>query len=167
MPRAGMPRADYVMRKFGSEERSRRLYGQITDLGASEGVPFRFERIARTPSSIDAHRLVRLAARAGGTLAAGIVDALFLAHFAEGRDIGEPRVLAAIGAEFGLDPAAIRFVLAGTDMIDEVHGENLRAHRLGINGVPCFVLGERMAIAGAQEPEVIERLLDVAMLEVN
>ncbi len=167
MPRAGMPRADYVMRKFGSEERSRRLYGQITDLGASEGVPFRFERIARTPSSIDAHRLVRLAARAGGTLAAGIVDALFVAHFAEGRDIGEPRVLATIGAEFGLDPAAIRFVLAGTDMIDEVHGENLRAHRLGINGVPCFVLGERMAIAGAQEPEVIERLLDVAMLEAT
>ena len=140
------------------------LYSQITELGSTEGVTFRFDRISRMPSSVDAHRLVRFAARADGAMASGIVDALFVAHFAEGRDIGDQRVLASIGGEFGLDSSAIRMLLGGTDMIDEVHGENLRAHRLGINGVPCFVLGERMAIAGAQEPEVIERLLDVAIL---
>ncbi len=165
MPRTGMLRSDYVTRKFGSEARSRRLYGQITELGASEGVPFRFDRITRTPSSGDAQRLVRLAARQGSGLAGAVVDALFLAHFAEGRDIGDVQVLASLGAEFGVDPAATRLVLAGPDMVDEVHGENLRAHRLGINGVPCFLLGEKMAIAGAQEPEVIERLLDVALLD--
>ena len=48
---------------------------------------------------------------------------------------------------------------------DAVHAENLRAHRLGINGVPCFVVAGRHAIAGAQEPEVLERLLDVALVE--
>ena len=165
MPRAGLPRADYLTRKFGSEERSRRLYGQITELGASEGVLFRFDRILRMPSSVDAHRLVRFAARQGGGLAGTLIDALFVAHFAEGRDIGDARVLASVAGDHGLDVAAVRLMLAGPDMVDEVHGENLRAHRLGINGVPCFVLGERMAIAGAQEPEVIERLLDVALLE--
>ena len=46
-----------------------------------------------------------------------------------------------------------------------MHAENLRAHRLGINGVPCFVIAGRHAIAGAQEGEVIERLLDVAAME--
>jgi predicted DsbA family dithiol-disulfide isomerase len=45
-----------------------------------------------------------------------------------------------------------------------VHAENLRAHRLGINGVPCFLLEGRHAIAGAQEPEVLDRLLDVALV---
>jgi predicted DsbA family dithiol-disulfide isomerase len=165
MPRGGMSRADYVTRKFGSEERSRRLYGQITELGGAEGVPFRFDRMMRMPSSVDAHRLVRFAARIDGTLAADIVDALFVAHFSDGRDIGDLRVLTAIGAEFGLDIPSVRTLLIGPEMVDEVHGENLRAHRLGINGVPCFVLGDRMAIAGAQEPEVIERLLDVAMLD--
>ena len=168
MPRAGMTRADYVTRKFGSEERSRRLYGQITDLGAAEGVPFRFERIVRTPSSVDAHRLVRLAARSGQAgLATDLVDALFAAHFEDGRDIGDTRVLVAIGEAHGLDSRAVRLMLAGHDMVDEVHAENLRAHRIGINGVPCFVLGERMAIAGAQESEVIERLIDVAVLEAG
>ena len=167
MPRGGMARSDYVTRKFGSEERSRRLYGQIAELGAAEGVTFRFDRIVRTPSSVDAHRLVRLAARTGSGLATTVVELLFSAHFTEGRDIGDPRVLCTLGGEAGLAPTAIRHLLAGTDMVDEVHGENLRAHRLGINGVPCFVLGERMAIAGAQEPEVIERLLDVAVLEAS
>ena len=55
--------------------------------------------------------------------------------------------------------------LAGDRETDHVHAENLRAHRLGINGVPCFVVGNRHAIAGAQEPEVLDRLLNVAAVE--
>ncbi len=55
--------------------------------------------------------------------------------------------------------------VASDDEADAVHADNLRAHRLGINGVPCFVIGGRHAIAGAQEPEVIERLLDVAAVD--
>ena len=50
---------------------------------------------------------------------------------------------------------------------EAVHAENLRAHRLGINGVPCFVVAGQHAIAGAQDSEVIERLLDVAAVEAT
>ena len=66
----------------------------------------------------------------------------------------------------GLDPAAARAMLASDAELDGVHADNLRAHRLGINGVPCFVVAGRHAIAGAQEPEVIERLLDVAAVQM-
>ena len=163
MPRAGMARGDYVVRKFGGEERARRLYASIADIGRAEGLAFRFERIRRTPSSIDAHRLVRFAARSGR--ADDMVMALFAAHFSDGLDIGDPFVLAALARSIGLDPAAARAFLGGETDLDTVQNENLRAHRLGINGVPCFVLGGRHAIAGAQESEVIERLLDVALLE--
>jgi predicted DsbA family dithiol-disulfide isomerase len=89
--------------------------------------------------------------------------AIFRAHFAQGRDIGSRAVLAAIAEENGVPDAAT--FLASDAETDAVHAENLRAHRLGINGVPCFVIGGRHAIAGAQESEVIERLLDVAALE--
>ncbi len=163
MPRAGMSRSDYVMRKFGGEERARRLYASITEVGRSEGVMFRFERIRRTPSSVDAHRLVRWAASFGR--ADEVVEALFAAHFSDGRDIGDAGVLAAIAASCGLRPMAARGFLAGSADVDAVHADNLRAHRLGINGVPCFVVSGVHAIAGAQEPEVIERLLDVAAAE--
>ena len=165
MPRGGMPRADYVMRKFGGEERARRLYGSITDIGRIDGVNFRFDRVRRTPSSVDAHRLVRWAGRYGR--AADMVEALFAAHFTDGRDIGDPSVLAAIAASCGLRSDAAYAFLASDHDTDAIHADNLRAHRLGINGVPCFVIAGRHAIAGAQEPEVIERLLDVAAVEAQ
>ncbi len=165
MPRAGMPRADYLVRKFGGEDRAKRLYGSIAEIGRTEGLQFRFDRIRRTPSSVDAHRLVRWAAQYGRS--DELVEALFSAHFTDGLDIGDVQVLAAIAMACGLDgPESLRF-LASDAEIDSVHSENLRAHRLGINGVPCFVIGGRHAIAGAQEPEVIERLLDVAVVEAE
>ena len=83
----------------------------------------------------------------------------------EGYDIGDHGVLIAIATACGLDAGETRKFLASDDEADGVHADNLRAHRLGINGVPCFVIGGRHAIAGAQEPEVIERLLDVAAVE--
>jgi predicted DsbA family dithiol-disulfide isomerase len=163
MPRNGMARPDYVIRKFGGEERARRLYASITELGRREGVAFAFERIRRTPSSVDAHRLVRFAARYDR--ADAMVEALFSVHFSEGYDIGDPAVLVALAVACGLDAAAAKAFLATDAEADQVHADNLRAHRLGINGVPCFVIGGRHAIAGAQEPEVIERLLDVAAVD--
>jgi predicted DsbA family dithiol-disulfide isomerase len=160
-----MSRTDYVMRKFGGEERARRLYASITEIGRAEGVMFQFDRVRRTPSSVDAHRLVRWAANFGR--ADEVVEALFAAHFSDGRDIGDPGVLAAIAASCGLRPMGARSFLAGMTDVDAVHADNLRAHRLGINGVPCFVVSGVHAIAGAQEPEVIERLLDVAAAEAT
>ncbi|MDR3525263.1 MAG: DsbA family oxidoreductase [Acetobacteraceae bacterium] len=163
MPRAGMARADYVARKFGGEERAKRLYASIAEIGIAEGIPFRFERIRRTPSSIDAHRLVRWAdAHGRGT---HMVEALFAAHFCDGRDIGDWQVLIAIAGACGLDAMAAHAFLHSDAESDAIHAENLRAHRLGINGVPCFVIAGRHAIAGAQEPEVIARLLDIAVVE--
>ena len=163
MPRAGMPRNDYVVRKFGGEERARRLYSTVSDIGRGEGLLFRFDRIRRTPSSVDAHRLTQWAATYGA--GAELVEALFAAHFTEGRDIGDIGVLVAIAVACGLDGRGAQAFLASGADSDAVHAENLRAHRLGINGVPCFVVGGRHAIAGAQEPEVIERLLNVALIE--
>lgn len=163
MPRIGMSRPDYVVRKFGGEDRARRLYSSISDIGRAEGLQFRFDRIRRTPSSVDAHRLVRYAARFG--CANEMVEALFSAHFTDGHDIGEHAVLVAVASACGLDPLPVRRFLASDDDAEAVHADNLRAHRLGINGVPCFVIGGSHAIAGAQEPEVIERLLDVAAVD--
>jgi predicted DsbA family dithiol-disulfide isomerase len=159
----GVPRQEYLVRKFGGEERARRLHGTIAELGRAEGLDFRFDRIRRVPHSLDAHRLVRWAGRFG--LADALVDALFEAYFMDGADIGDAAVLAGIAGRLGLEAPAARRFLATVAEVEAVHADNLRAHRLGINGVPCFVVAGRHAIAGAQEPEVLERLLDVALVE--
>ena len=157
----GVPRQDYLVRKFGGEDRARRLHGTIAELGAAEGIEFRFDLIRRVPHTLDPHRLVRWAATRGD--ADSLVMAIFAAHFCEGRDIANPEVLTTLAGAAGLDRAATRDFLATTQEVEAVHAENLRAHRLGINGVPCFVVAGGSAIAGAQEPEVLERLLDVAL----
>jgi predicted DsbA family dithiol-disulfide isomerase len=159
----GVARQDYMLRKFGGEDRARRLHATITEIGRGEGLAFAFERIRRIPPSVDAHRLVRFADRQG--LADAMVKTLFEAYFRDGLDIGDQAVLADIAGGLGMEPAAIGRLLASQQETEAVHADNLRAHRLGINGVPCFVVQGRHAIAGAQEPEVLERLFDVALVE--
>ncbi|MDE8348045.1 MAG: DsbA family oxidoreductase [Acidocella sp.] len=160
MPRQGMSRTDYMVRKFGAEDRAKRLYSSITEIAAAEGIIFNFSNIRRTPSSVDAHRLVRHIAPLG--IANSLVHLIFRAHFIEGLDIGNTDILTAIAAAQGLDPITIRKFLTSGEGIEFVHAENLHAHRLGINGVPCFLIDGDQAIAGAQEPEVLERLIDLA-----
>lgn len=164
MPGGGMPRSEYLLRKFGAEDRARRLHAAITEVGRAEGIAFRFDMIVRTPSSVEAHRLVRLAARTGQGREAA--EAVFNAFFTEGRDIGQVEVLADLAVGLGLGRAETLAFLHGTEETEAVQAENLRAHRMGINGVPCLILSGRHAISGAQEAEVISRLFDVAVLEV-
>jgi predicted DsbA family dithiol-disulfide isomerase len=165
IPPGGVSRAEFVARKFGGEDRARRLQNALTELGRAEGIGFRFELMGRVPSSINAHRLVRYAVREG--LGEMMVEALFYAYFAEGVDIGDPVRLATLAGRVGLDAhAALAFLHSGEEA-EAVHTENLRAHRLGINGVPCFIIAGQQAIAGAQEPEVLERLLDVALQQYH
>ena len=165
IPPGGVSRAEFVARKFGGEDRARRLQNALAELGRAEGIGFRFDLMGRVPSSVNAHRLVRYAVREG--LGEMMVEALFHAYFADGTEIGEVDRLATLAGRVGLDPnAALAFLRSGEEA-EAVHTENLRAHRLGINGVPCFIIAGQQAIAGAQEPEVLERLLDVALQQYH
>lgn len=159
MPRAGISSADYLIRKFGAEDRARRLQATISELGDAEGINFDFASIRRAPDSVAAHRLVREAAKQGA--ADLLVMNIFAAYFAEGLDIGNNAVLTSLARRSGMDEKAAAAFLDREEGAELVYTENLRAHRLGINGVPCFILGGEHAISGAQESEVLERLLEL------
>jgi predicted DsbA family dithiol-disulfide isomerase len=64
--------------------------------------------------------------------------------------------------QHGMNETVILEFLGSGDGTEVIHAENLHAHRLGINGVPCFLIDGEHAIAGAQEMEVLERLIDLA-----
>ena len=158
MPPEGIDRAIYLVRKFGSEARVRRVYGAIADAGQSEEIDFAFDSIRQTPNSVDSHRLVRFAGDAAGDA----VEALFQAYFLRGENIGERDVLVGIGTGIGLDGHTLRAYLESDTDIDDVLAENTRAHRLGINGVPAYVIDGTMVISGAQDPAILARVMDVA-----
>jgi predicted DsbA family dithiol-disulfide isomerase len=161
IPADGIDRTAYLIRKFGSEARVRRVYGAIAQAGESVDIDFAFDRIDRTPNSVDSHRLIRYALLNGAN--PRIVETLFFAHFIEGLDIGRQDVLQEIGARDGLDGAAIGAYLNSEEDIDFVYDENTRAHRMGVNGVPAFVFNEKMVISGAQEPQILARMIDAAI----
>ncbi len=160
MPPEGISREFYLAAKFGSPRQAMRSYAAIAAAGRGEGIEFAFERIRRTPNTLNAHRLIRLAANEGSCDA--IVEALFRAYFIDGLDIGDIEALAEIAARAALDHGATRAYLAGEAGAQEVLAEEDRARRLGIHAVPCFVLERGYAIAGAQEPEIFLPLFDIA-----
>lgn len=160
MPAEGVDRSTYLMRKFGSQARISRVFGAISDFAEAVGIEFAFEQIQRTPNTLNAHRLVRFAEMHGRASAA--VEALFHHHFVRGRDIGDVGELIRVGAELGFPPHEIRSHLQSERDIADVFAANARAHRLGINGVPTFLFERTYVISGAQEPQVLSRMLDVA-----
>ncbi len=158
MPREGMDRAHYLAAKFGSAAQARRIYDEIAETGAAEGIAFAFSRIARTPNTLDAHRLIRLAAAEGRQDA--VVEALFRAYFLDGIDIGAREALIAIAERAGIAREIAETYLASQDALDAVRREDLGARRLGITGVPCFIVNGRYAISGAQAPEIFLRVFE-------
>ncbi|HEY9446652.1 MAG TPA: DsbA family protein, partial [Burkholderiales bacterium] len=62
LPERGIPRAEYLERKFGSRTRT---YDRVAAVGATVGIPFAFDRIAVQPNTVSAHRLLLLADREG------------------------------------------------------------------------------------------------------
>jgi len=159
LPATGLEREAYLALRFGSEARARKVFGAITTAGESAAIEFAFDRIRRTPNTVDAHRLVRFAAGHGKADAA--VEALFARHFIYAEDIGKVAVLIRIGSSIGLPESSLHSYLSSGEDVAWVNDSTTRAHRLGINGVPAFVFNDQMVISGAQEPAVLSRMLEV------
>jgi predicted DsbA family dithiol-disulfide isomerase len=123
-------------------------------------VTFAFERMPRTPNTLLAHRLILFAEEQ--SKADAVIRALFRALFQDGRDVGRPEVLAAIAGEAGLDQAEVSEFLKDDRLAPEVHAAHEQAERIGIRGVPVFIVDREHAITGAQPPEVLAGLIDVA-----
>lgn len=152
MPREGVERDAYRTAKFGSLERSRELDAQVAAAGTAAGLEFRLDRQRRTPNTVDAHRLVRRAGEAGGApLQDAVAEALFRAYFQDGRDIGDPAVLAEIASGAGLADAAA--FLASDEGEAAVREEDAGFRRLGISGVPSFALAGHVLFSGAVPAE--------------
>lgn len=161
IPREGMDRHDYLVRKFG-EEKLARLHDPLVAAGRAEGVPFRFDRIARTPNTLNAHRLLRWAADGGRQSA--MAERLFMAYWHDGLDVGDTGVLLKIAIDCHLDGTDIEQRLAGDADLDQVRAEIDAAFELGITGVPTFIIANRFAVVGAQPPEVLIGALTRALL---
>lgn len=153
MPAEGMPRAAYRARKFGPE-RARQSDLQMAEHGREVGIAFAFDKMQRTPNTRLAHRLLWHAGRQGEEAQNALVNRLFAGYFEEGLDIGRKDVLLDLAAEAGLDAGEARNVIDGDESLQAVLDLEGEGMRMGIRGVPYFVLIGKYAVSGAQPPEV-------------
>ena len=163
MPADGMDRQKYLAVKFGGADRAERQYDRIRQAGREEGIAFRFDLIERTPNTVNSHRLLSFADRAG--LQDVVSEALYRAYFFNGRDIGSIDELVALAEEAGLEGARTRAWLESDAERAAVLAEDEKARLTGITGVPCFIIEDRYAVSGAQSPEVFLQIFDVVREE--
>ena len=165
MPNGGIDRKLYLSAKFGGAESGTRVYKAIETAGAAVGIDFKFDDIKITPDSTDSHRLIFKVCSERPAVGNALVEDLFVAYFLEGQNIGDLDILAEIAVTHGEDRNEILDYLAGDMDRDFVGQENRVAHQMGVTGVPCFVFNGRHALSGAQEPEILQRMVRLARQE--
>jgi predicted DsbA family dithiol-disulfide isomerase len=152
--------AEHLASKYGmSIEQAEAANAQMTALAAQEELEYHLDR-TRGGNSFDAHRLIQLGAERG--LQDAVKERLMRAYFTEGERIGDREMLVCLATEAGLEPEEARAVLGSDAYGDAVRADEALAHRIGIQGVPYFVLNRRYGVSGAQPAEVLLQALEKA-----
>lgn len=151
IPPEGRDRHEYMLGKFGSEERIREIHARVEPVGAAEGIAFDFDAIRIAPNTLDAHRVIRWAGAVGEDAQNRLVRLLFRLNFEEGKNLGDHAVLIEAAREAGMDTAVVETLLPTDADVEAVRTEIATASRMGVTGVPCFLLEGKYAVMGAQD----------------
>lgn len=159
VPKGGMDRQVYMRAKFGDDPaKIVEMYKLIAAEGTKDGIEFDFASIQRRPNTLDSHRLIRWAEAAG--VQDDVVERLFIAYFENAEDIGDVRVLADIADMCGMDGVEVAQMLESDTDLSLVAREDQIAREMGVTGVPAMIFGNRLAVSGAREAEVLVSVID-------
>ncbi len=166
LPAAGVEKRAYLEAKFGGAERVDAMHARLRETARAAGVEIDPDRPARMPNTLDAHRLIHWAGIEGRQTP--VVAALMRAYWVEGRDIGDPAVLAQIAGAAGMDAGAVARLLASDADAEDIAARDQDARRKGVNAVPTFLVDRRYVVSGAQPPEFWQQVIDeIAGLEAG
>jgi predicted DsbA family dithiol-disulfide isomerase len=144
-------RREMLMRKYRrSPDQVVEMDARMTQTAAAEGLEFNLEGTL-TGNTFDAHQLVHLAHAHG--LQDAVVERLFRAYFTEHQSLFDQQTLVNLGADAGLNRDEAAAALGDNRYANAVDADIEIAHRLGVTGVPFYVIGDRYGISGAQAPE--------------
>ncbi len=155
----GTPAADGYAKKFGGIERATEILDYLTTTAAGEGLEMRFD-IAQRANTFEAHRLLWWALTTAGPKAQWeLKERLLAAYFVQGRQVGVIADLVEITGEAGLSRPLAQAFLESTNGVAETKAEILEGQTIGVTAVPTFVVDHQWAVPGAQDPDVLEKML--------
>ncbi|PCH46718.1 MAG: disulfide bond formation protein DsbA [Hyphomicrobiales bacterium] len=163
LPAKGKDRRAYLEAKFGGPEKAKQIYANINEAGRNEGLDFNFDAIKVSSNTLDAHRIIRWASNEGTDVQNALVERLFQLYFMEGANIGNHQILIDAAKDTGMDAAVVGALLTTSEDREAVLEEIAVAQQMGVTGVPCFIIENKYAVMGAQEPEHIAEALRQAV----
>jgi predicted DsbA family dithiol-disulfide isomerase len=167
-PPEGVDQKTHLERVLGGADAVKRGHEMLEGLGREVGVNFNFDAIKVGPNTLDAHRLLHWALIEGREIQDKVVTALFKANFEDGRNVGDHQVLLDIAEQAGLDRKVIESLLQSEADKDAVLSEIDSAQKMGVTGVPFFIIDGQYAVSGAQTPDVLaDALREIAKLKAE
>ena len=158
-PPEGHDRKQQMIRKFGPDA-GKQIFKNVLAAAEGTGINWNFDKITRTPNTLNAHRLIRWAASTGEQHQ--IAEALFCAYFEQALDIGDVAMLLDIGEKHGLERDLLVDLFASDRDMEQTRNDDAAARELGVTGVPAFLAGGKFMLMGAQEPEYLNLFLNKA-----
>ncbi len=161
MPLDGEPYKPYLEHKFGGKDEVTKFIALVTEAGKTIGINFNFDNIEVCPNTRLAHRLIHRIQQLDD--ANPLVERLISAHLQLGEKVGNIEVLVKIANEFGLEEDNTRAYLSSNEGTYTVDNEALSSQQMGVNILPFFVFNGRVAVGGAQEPDVLLKAIKKAL----
>jgi predicted DsbA family dithiol-disulfide isomerase len=156
IPRDGYDFIPYMQSKFNGRVNLQDAFEGPRRMGEAAGLTFNMDRINKAPNSTLSHCLIVLAPP---EIRDQVIEAVYAAYFEHGQDIGDSETLIQLGKKFGMDETRLRVDLNAGTVRAQVEAEACEAVRLGVSGVPFFIINDKYAFSGAQPPDVILNLL--------
>ena len=151
MGTGGVDKRTYLAERFGAGKLDA-VHDRLKAMAKQAGLDMDPDVPQRIPNTLDAHRMVHWAGLEGRQTP--MVSALFRAYWREGRDIGDPAVLATLAGEVGMDAALAARLLASDADADDIRARDQDARKKGVTAVPTFLIARQYVLSGAQPPEL-------------
>ena len=154
--------------KYGlTLDMARHQIEKISILGKNEGIDFKYIDTQYT-NMLDAHRLTKLVASKGNKENTNkVIHLLFDAYFTKNLKLADRSILSDIARQVGIDEDELNKMLDSDDFIDDVRFDENEAYKLGVHGVPYFVIDDKYVIGGCQTKEGIKQTILKALDESN
>jgi len=158
MPSLGVDQKEYLTSKFGSETKYFQITEHTTRVAADEGLLFNFDKQRISPNTRKAHSLIQAAKSEDKQLA--VTEAFFKAYFTDGLDLSKAENLISTAVAAGMQEETAKRILADDASQMAVALAEKELQKLGITGVPFYILNNRYSISGAQPTETFVKALE-------
>ena len=157
LPMGGVSRQEYTTSKFGGRENAKAIYDRVRLAAEQVGLTLHFDDIIVQPNSTKMHELIYASKETA--LTDDLIEALFKAFFIDGKDLSKKENIGQIAREVGMSDEVIHAAIESDNYADQVSDDLEESQRIGIHGVPFYVLNNEIGLSGAQPPEIIAKTI--------